>query len=89
MKAGPGDIYQASKTLAERAFWDFIETEKPKWDGAAIHPPFILGEALQQVASPAQLNTSVAAFYAWASGALNEHALPGILGNWVSVKDGE
>ena len=33
----------ASKTLAERAFWKFIEDEKPSWDGATINPPLVGG----------------------------------------------
>jgi nucleoside-diphosphate-sugar epimerase len=34
----PRVVYGASKTLAERAFWAYIEEEKPAWAGAAILP---------------------------------------------------
>ena len=86
--APASEKYRASKTLAERAFWDFIEKEKPKWDGATINPPFVLGEVLQQVNSPDQLNTSVATFYKWATGQFTERDLPSTLGNWINVKNG-
>lgn len=34
-----GFIYCASKGLAERAFWDYIKTEKPTWSGSSLCPP--------------------------------------------------
>lgn len=33
------EAYRASKTLAERAAWDFIEKEKPGFDLATVNPP--------------------------------------------------
>lgn len=40
--AHPGYVYCASKVLAEKAFWEFIETEKPTWAGSVICPPYVL-----------------------------------------------
>jgi hypothetical protein len=36
-----GQLTSASKTLAERAFWKFIEEKKTAWDGATICPPMV------------------------------------------------
>jgi len=38
--------YARSKTLAERAAWDFIKTEKPNMELATVNPGFVLGPAL-------------------------------------------
>ncbi len=45
--------YYYSKTLAERAAWDFIMQKRPGYDLVALNPPLVLGPSL----SPA-LNTS-------------------------------
>ncbi|KAF7376961.1 Ketoreductase azaE [Mycena sanguinolenta] len=44
--------YRASKTLAERAAWDFVAKHKTEigWDLVAINPPFVFG-----LRPPAQL----------------------------------
>ncbi|KAJ6494559.1 hypothetical protein C8R45DRAFT_824721, partial [Mycena sanguinolenta] len=52
--------YGASKTLAERAFWDFIETEKPTWAGAAILPCAVFDAPIQPLGSLADMNRPVA-----------------------------
>ena len=43
--AGPVAIYLASKTLAEKAAWEFVDAHKSEisWDLVAINPPFIFG----------------------------------------------
>ncbi|KAK8854804.1 hypothetical protein IAR55_003543 [Kwoniella newhampshirensis] len=82
-----GDSYRASKTLAEKALWKFVEDNKPNWDGVAINPPLVLGEVIHQVEDPSKLNTSVALFYDWAAGKKTDKDLPGGGGNWVNVKD--
>ncbi|WWD19049.1 hypothetical protein CI109_103507 [Kwoniella shandongensis] len=86
-KSTGGHSYQASKTLAEKALWKFIEEEKPSWEGVAINPPLVLGEVIHQVDDPSKLNTSVAGFWAWATGQKKEDDLPAPQGNWVNVKD--
>ena len=42
---GPDVIYLASKTLAEKAAWDFVAAHKSEiaWDLVALNPPFIFG----------------------------------------------
>ena len=43
--AGPVTIYLASKTLAERAAWEFVAAHKAElaWDLVVINPPLIFG----------------------------------------------
>ncbi|RSH88684.1 methylglyoxal reductase (NADPH-dependent) gre2 [Saitozyma podzolica] len=84
-----GHSYAASKTLAERAFWKFLQDEKPSWDGATINPPYVIGAILQECETPEKLNTSVAIFYQWAAGNRKEADLPGApeAGSWVDVSD--
>ena len=59
--AHPGDKYLASKTLAERAAWEFVDKHKSelKFDVVAINPPFVHGPTLHEVTSPEKLNTSL------------------------------
>lgn len=84
----PFDAYRASKTLAERAAWDFVAKEKPQWDLSTINPPFVLGPILHQVASPDKLNTSVAAIWNLINGTgKKESDLPGAAGCVVDVRD--
>lgn len=52
------NAYRASKTLAERAAWEFVEANKPSFDLATINPPLILGPIIQQCSGPDSLNTS-------------------------------
>jgi nucleoside-diphosphate-sugar epimerase len=46
--AGGFGIYQASKTLAEKAAWDFVSAHKSEisWDLVAINPPYIFGASV-------------------------------------------
>jgi hypothetical protein len=46
--AGPFMIYYASKTLAEKAAWEFVSTHKSEisWDLAVVNPSLILGVRL-------------------------------------------
>jgi nucleoside-diphosphate-sugar epimerase len=43
--AGPVSIYLASKTLAERAAWEFVAKHKAelKWDLVVLNPPWVFG----------------------------------------------
>lgn len=57
--------YWASKTLAERAAWEFYEKNKSKvsWDLVVLCPPFVYGPILQAVSSPNGLNESMQDWY--------------------------
>lgn len=54
----PLNAYRASKTLAERAAWEFVETNDISFDLATINPPLVMGPLIHQVKSPDTLNTS-------------------------------
>ncbi len=45
--------YYLSKTLAERAAWDFVRERAPRWDLVAINPFLVIGPSLSKA-----LNTS-------------------------------
>lgn len=84
--SGP-DKYKASKTLAEKTAWKFVEENKPSWDIATINPPMVLGPIIHQVESPEKLNTSVAGFWAYIQGKKKNEDLQPSFGNWVDVRD--
>jgi len=45
--AGSVTIYLASKTIAEKAAWDFINAHQSlPWDFVVLNPPFIFGASL-------------------------------------------
>lgn len=54
--------YRASKVLAERAAWKFMEQHKESlpFDLVAIAPPFVFGPFLHEVEKPESLNVSLA-----------------------------
>lgn len=49
--------YRASKTLAERTAWKYVEEHKPAWDLVTICPPYVLGPIIHEAATPESLNT--------------------------------
>lgn len=55
--------YCASKTLAEKAAWDFLAEHKPNFTLATICPPMVYGPAVHSVESLDKLNTSSADIY--------------------------
>lgn len=59
----PNTAYQASKKFAERAAWDFVEKEKPKFDVVTIAPPMIYGPLRHSVPNVKELNESTARIY--------------------------
>jgi nucleoside-diphosphate-sugar epimerase len=57
--------YRASKALAEKAAWEFVEKHKAevKFDLVVLHPPFVIGPPIGALASPKDLNLSLAVFF--------------------------
>ncbi|CAA7269675.1 unnamed protein product [Cyclocybe aegerita] len=64
-KSPGASIYRASKTLAEKAAWEFYNQHKSQvqWDLAVINPPFVFGPAIHDVTSLKSLNTSLQSWY--------------------------
>lgn len=73
----PATAYRASKTLAEKAAWDFVKdpANNVKFDLATINPPMVFGPVVHHLASLASINTS------------NERIVDLLQGKWK--KEGE
>lgn len=80
-KQVPIGAYRASKTLAERAAWEFVESNSPSFDLATINPPLVLGPIIHQCKGPESLNTSAQATWNLIHG-----GVPGA-GSAVDVRD--
>ncbi|KAF9059462.1 D-lactaldehyde dehydrogenase [Rhodocollybia butyracea] len=93
IKANPIHIYLASKTLAERAAWDYYNSVKATvgWDMVALLPGMVFGPMLQKVNSPDELNYSMAAFFkslmSSTSDQTTQEAVFSPLGGWIDVRD--
>ncbi|KAM0748085.1 NAD(P)-binding protein [Meredithblackwellia eburnea MCA 4105] len=83
--------YRASKTLAEKAAWDFVEEHtvdgKAPFDIATINPPLIFGPVIHEIKNAASLNTSVGAFYSYLLGEKKDDDALTPLGSAVDVRD--
>ncbi|KAI9458397.1 D-lactaldehyde dehydrogenase [Lactarius psammicola] len=84
--AGPVTIYLASKTLAERAAWEFVAAHKAElaWDLVVINPPYIFGPSLSPAQTINDINTSQREIYDTLTGVRTGAQLRG-QGNWVHV----
>ncbi|KAJ6535745.1 hypothetical protein B0H19DRAFT_963478 [Mycena capillaripes] len=87
-EASPITKYRASKTLAERAAWDFVEKHKNEigWDLVVLNPPFVFGPTIHEGSTPDALNTSARQFFSM----LTEPSSPATLHSgscWVDVRD--
>ena len=54
----PVNVYRASKTLAERAAWTFIEKHHPAFTIATVCEPLVFGPSVNKLNSSNDLNTS-------------------------------
>ncbi|KAH9956972.1 hypothetical protein BC827DRAFT_1227962 [Russula dissimulans] len=84
--AGPIAIYLASKTLAEKAAWEFVDVHKSEisWDLVALNPPYIFGPSLSPAPTVDDINTSQREIYDTLTGARTGELLQR-QGNWVHV----
>ncbi|KAF8519607.1 D-lactaldehyde dehydrogenase [Hysterangium stoloniferum] len=83
--------YRASKTLAERAAWDFVDKHQKdiKWSLVTMLPPLIFGPVIHQVSSPSSLNTSSLNFLAYLKNdpPRTDEQLSEPVGSFVDVRD--
>ncbi|KAL0948587.1 hypothetical protein HGRIS_011146 [Hohenbuehelia grisea] len=85
--------YRASKTLAEKAAWEFVEKHKGEisWSLVAINPPFVFGPVIHPVADISSLNTSANDFIATVltpdAGGKTDDALASQGSCWIDVRD--
>ncbi|KAI0262294.1 D-lactaldehyde dehydrogenase [Gloeopeniophorella convolvens] len=85
--AGAFHIYGASKTLAERAAWDFVAAHKSEisWDLVTINPPYIFGPSLTPAPGVDDINTSQRLVYDTLTGARKDSGLKD-QASWAHVK---
>jgi len=81
--------YRASKVLAEKAAWKFMEDNKDvvKFDLTTILPPLVFGPLIHQTSSLATLNEASALFLKRVTNPPIQAHLPGVSGNLVDVRD--
>lgn len=99
--AHPSMAYRASKTLAERAAWDFVqngdhsdpannEPKPPTFDLVTVNPPLVFGPVVHHLASLDSINTSNERIVALVQGRWRtpDKVLPDTGNvNWVDVRD--
>ncbi|KAL4887542.1 hypothetical protein BJY04DRAFT_212576 [Aspergillus karnatakaensis] len=80
--------YRGSKTLAEKAAWNFVENETPAFDLVTINPPLVYGPAVESLGDLGGLNTSNQRIRDFIQGKHGEGELPPT-GTflWVDVRD--
>ncbi|KAL5504579.1 hypothetical protein ACEPAH_7240 [Sanghuangporus vaninii] len=63
--ASPMIKYYASKTLAEKAVWDFVERNKHRltWDLVVTIPSYVFGPILSNARTPSELGSSMFSLY--------------------------
>ncbi|CAE6472368.1 unnamed protein product [Rhizoctonia solani] len=82
----PQVAYFASKALAEKAAWEFLDHEKPRFDLVTICPTMVYGPVLQEVTSLNNINASSLQFYQVFNGQDKELKPFGVW-LWVDVRD--
>jgi nucleoside-diphosphate-sugar epimerase len=85
-----GIAYSASKTLAERALWEFVEKEKPGFSCAAVHPGVVIGPPILFPDKPEGINLTVKPIWDIYTNApyLNGKLPPPVGGaSWIDVRD--
>ncbi|KAI9328453.1 hypothetical protein DFJ73DRAFT_665260 [Zopfochytrium polystomum] len=85
-KADPLTAYVASKTLAERAAWDFMKAAPRSFELAVCNPPYIYGPLLQKVSSVEEVNTSCKLIADYFTVDAPKIVIP-IAGGYVDVRD--
>lgn len=84
----PAIAYRVSKTLAEKAAWDFVAQQKPAFDLVTVNPPLVLGPVVHHLATLDSINTSNSRVVALLKGQWKD-AVPSTLPVpiWVDVRD--
>ncbi|KAI0975938.1 hypothetical protein F4678DRAFT_469708 [Xylaria arbuscula] len=80
--------YRASKVLAEKAAWAFVENEKPNFDLAVINCTFVFGPIQRKLASLEAMNTSNHRIRDMIQGKMKDGLVPTApVFTWVDVRD--
>lgn len=78
--------YAGSKTLAERAAWEFLEKEKPKFSLTTVNPAYVLGPQAFDDYAKGQLNFS-AGIVSGLFGLKTDDPIPKYDGGFIDVRD--
>lgn len=81
-----GFAYCASKALAEKAAWDFVEKNNPSFTVSTILPPVVYGPNVHYIDDLAHLNESSAMFYSLMNGS-REEVPPTVVWAIIDVRD--
>ncbi|KAI0926024.1 hypothetical protein AcW1_008303 [Taiwanofungus camphoratus] len=82
--------YRASKTLAEKAAWEFVERNKDKigWDLVVLNPPYVFGPVIHATGAPEHLNESMHDwFHSVFKGTKDAKTLSTVGSCWIDVRD--
>ncbi|KAG5971912.1 hypothetical protein E4U55_001013 [Claviceps digitariae] len=80
--------YRASKTIAERSAWQFVEERQPRFDIVTLCPPLVFGPVAHALRSLDGINTSNQRFVDLMHGKWKEEILPTLGVNFfVDVRD--
>ncbi|KAJ3884279.1 hypothetical protein GG344DRAFT_26992, partial [Lentinula edodes] len=85
--------YRASKTLAEKAAWEFYKASNTNrsCDLVVLNPPYVFGPVIHDVSSPSALGTSAGDWYNSVvcpdMGGKTLGVITTIGGGWVDVRD--
>ena len=84
----PATAYRASKTLAERAAWDFVAANNVGFDLVTVNPPMVFGPVAHHLASVESINTSNERLVDLVRGRWKEEVPPtGQALIWIDVRD--
>lgn len=85
----PGTAYRASKTLAEKAAWDFFndKANNAKFDIVTVNPPLVFGPVVHHLASLDSINTSNARIVELVQGKWKQEIPETGVFIWVDVRD--
>ncbi|KAK6459515.1 protein induced by osmotic stress [Scheffersomyces xylosifermentans] len=78
--------YFASKTLAEKAAWDFVKTNKPSFTLSTVNPTYIFGPQAQDEDAKGDLNLT-AEIVGGVYRLKKDDAIPEYSGQFVDVRD--
>jgi len=88
-KSSGSDKYRASKTLAEKAAWEYVQKNASavSFDLVTVNPPFIFGPTIHEINDVNSLNESNSGFYKALINAPAKETAAAYVGNWVDVRD--
>ena len=88
LAGSPSVAYRASKKFAEKAAWEFLETEKPSFDIVVLNPPMVYGPLRHSVPSVKDLNESTARIYnLFVNAKADDELPPDGMPSYVDVRD--